>query len=186
MAAQMGHSEVVKVLLLRGADRDADRKVCYFILLKNKNTTFSPYLFIFCRGLNQTVQPGGKEKKLIKMHEMFDKGLVCCILSGVSDWRTAPRLCSRPHIKATVTSSRSCSSSLLHSAFWRYDSIIWRPNLPESGSVVTVCVLSCNLERFYSSSCRRHGRESKNCPTSAEGRCWSSFTQQGEFETCGL
>lgn len=28
MAAQMGHSEVVKVLLLRGADRDADRKVC--------------------------------------------------------------------------------------------------------------------------------------------------------------
>ena len=27
MAAQMGHSEVVKVLLLRGADRDADRKV---------------------------------------------------------------------------------------------------------------------------------------------------------------
>ncbi|XP_042567700.1 ankyrin repeat domain-containing protein 29 isoform X2 [Cyprinus carpio] len=26
MAAQMGHSEVVKVLLLRGADRDADRK----------------------------------------------------------------------------------------------------------------------------------------------------------------
>lgn len=75
MAAQMGHSEVVKVLLLRGADRDADRKVCYFILF---STTFSP-------GLNQTVQPGGKEKKLIKMHEMFDKGLVCCILSGVSD-----------------------------------------------------------------------------------------------------
>lgn len=28
MAAQMGHSEVVKVLLLRGADRDADRQVC--------------------------------------------------------------------------------------------------------------------------------------------------------------
>lgn len=28
MAAQMGHDEVVKVLLLRGADRDADRKVC--------------------------------------------------------------------------------------------------------------------------------------------------------------
>jgi len=27
MAAQMGHSEVVKVLLLRGADRDADRQV---------------------------------------------------------------------------------------------------------------------------------------------------------------
>lgn len=27
MAAQMGHSEVVKVLLLRGADRDGDRKV---------------------------------------------------------------------------------------------------------------------------------------------------------------
>lgn len=27
IAAQMGHSEVVKVLLLRGADRDADRQV---------------------------------------------------------------------------------------------------------------------------------------------------------------
>lgn len=27
MAAQMGHSEVVRVLLLRGADRDADRQV---------------------------------------------------------------------------------------------------------------------------------------------------------------
>lgn len=27
MAAQMGHDEVVKVLLLRGADRDADRQV---------------------------------------------------------------------------------------------------------------------------------------------------------------
>lgn len=28
IAAQMGHSEVVKVLLLRGADRDAERNVC--------------------------------------------------------------------------------------------------------------------------------------------------------------
>lgn len=31
IAAQMGHSEVVKVLLLRGADRDADRNVWLYI-----------------------------------------------------------------------------------------------------------------------------------------------------------
>lgn len=29
MAAQMGHSETVRVLLLRGADRDAERHVKY-------------------------------------------------------------------------------------------------------------------------------------------------------------
>lgn len=36
MAAQMGHSEVVKVLLLRGADRDADRHVrCLLVWFKH-------------------------------------------------------------------------------------------------------------------------------------------------------
>lgn len=32
IAAQMGHDEVVKVLLLRGADRDADGKVCVEVI----------------------------------------------------------------------------------------------------------------------------------------------------------
>ena len=44
MGAQMGHSEVVRVLLLRGADRDADRKVgCSFRIIKahiNAHTGF--------------------------------------------------------------------------------------------------------------------------------------------------
>lgn len=38
MAAQMGQTEAVKVLLLRGADRDADRQVCrYFRVMKAKD-----------------------------------------------------------------------------------------------------------------------------------------------------
>lgn len=56
IAAQMGHSEVVKVLLLRGADRDAERNVrhCHYQQLcsyqqlcccyKNCNGTLSEVL----------------------------------------------------------------------------------------------------------------------------------------------
>lgn len=71
------------------------------------------------------------KRSLLKMHEMFDKCLISSIiwvpeslmavLACVSDWRMAPRLCSRLHIKDTVTSLRNCSSSPLHLAFWRYE-----------------------------------------------------------------
>lgn len=47
MAAQMGHSEAVKVLLLRGADRDADRQVhSSFRTKKIKNVNEG--IFIVC------------------------------------------------------------------------------------------------------------------------------------------
>ncbi|XP_014072017.1 ankyrin repeat domain-containing protein 29 isoform X2 [Salmo salar] len=60
MAAQMGHSEVVKVLLLRGADRDADRKdgstALFKAAFKGHNTVieellkFSPSLGLLKNG----------------------------------------------------------------------------------------------------------------------------------------
>ncbi len=65
MAAQMGHSEVVKVLLLRGADRDADRKVCSKIFI----FPISLHILPWCESDCST---RWKKKKLIKMHEVFD------------------------------------------------------------------------------------------------------------------
>lgn len=133
------------------------------------------------------------KRSLLKMHEMFDKCLMyslMAVMACVSDWRMVPRLCSRLHIKDTVTSLRNCSSSPPHLAFWRYERhacvsflhLVFKPMpLP---CIWTVCVLLCNLERFYSSSCRRHGRESQNSCTVAEGKCQSSFTQQGQFQMC--
>lgn len=92
------------------------------------------------------------KRSLLKMHEMFDKCLMyslMAVMACVSDWRMVPRLCSRLHIKDTVTSLRNCSSSPPHLAFWRYERhacvsflhLVFKPMpLP---CIWTVCVLLC-------------------------------------------
>lgn len=159
-------------------------------MLKKKYFIFhniSPYLFIFCPGLNQTVQPGGNEKKLIKnAWNIWQRpGLLYYLWCfWLKDGSTALfKAAHKGHcnvIEELLKFSPSLGllkvrqHHLMSKTSRKWFSCDW------------VCVLSCNLERFYSSSCRRHGRESKNCWTSAEGKCWSSFTQQGDFEICGL
>lgn len=72
MAAQMGHSEVVKVLLLRGADRDADRQVCSSFRIQKVHKTVRKEIISWCHLVpSSQTRPGGSLVILSKGSRTF-------------------------------------------------------------------------------------------------------------------